>query len=1019
MLYPKKNRPFEEREFQSPGSEYRSAPFWAWNNKLDRDELLWQIDRLKEMGFGGFHMHVRTGLATPYLSDEYMQVVGACVDKARREGMKAYLYDEDRWPSGAAGGRVTKNREFRQRTLLFSRRPPDAGELLAAFDVALHPDGTLKRYAALAQGDRAQGFALYASMQTMPDMPWFNNQAYLDTLCPEGVREFIRTTHERYKACIGDAFGKTVPSIFTDEPQFSGKETLRFATDERDVTLPWTPGLEKLFYETYGRDLLAGLPELLWELPDGKVSVLRYEYHDLLAERFAQAFADQCGAWCEANHIELTGHVMSEPTLESQTMALGEAMRSYRSFQRPGIDMLCDWREFTTAKQAQSAARQYGREGTLSELYGVTNWHFDFRGHKLQGDWQAALGVTLRVPHLAWVSMNGEAKRDYPASINYQAPWYKAYKLIEDHFARVNTVLTRGRPVCRVAVIHPVESYWLHWGARENTAAIRKQMDEDFVNLTEWLLRGLIDFDFISEALLVQLQPDVTGGEGFQVGAMRYAAVIVPRVETIRKTTLERLSAYRRAGGRVVFLGDTPPLMDAVPSDQPSRLYARCEHVRFDRVSVLGALAAEREIEVRDSQGETPQNLLYQLREEGDIRWLFLSHADNPDNPDLPVCQRLSIRLRGSWRAELLDTLQGVVRPLPTRTAGGWTGLETDLYDHDSLLLRMTPGTARERAGASQSACATLAARFLKPAAVTLHEPNVLLLDMAEYRLDDQPWQPSEEILRLDNRLRGQLGWPLRGTSYAQPWVASDVAAQHRLRLRYRIASEAEIRHAGLAMENARGCAVTLNGEPAGAVDGWYVDKCIERRPLPALHAGDNVLEISMPYGRVTDVESCFLLGDFGVRVAGCSAVLTEGIQKLCFGDITRQGLPFYGGNLTWRLEADLEPGMYELQISQYRGSLIAVKVDGADQGKIVFSPYTLRFAAAESRTYAIDVTLYGTRINTFGQVHHTDKSTKWWGPDSWRSEGASWSYEYQLWPQGILKSPELFRIEGARQTSK
>ena len=154
----------------------------------------------------------------------------------------------------------------------------------------------------------------------------------------------------------------------------------------------------------------------------------------------------------------LTGHMMEEPTLKSQTAALGEAMRSYRSFQLPGIDMLCGSREFTTAKQAQSAVHQYGRPGMTSELYGVTGWDFDFRGHKLHGDWQAALGVTVRVQHLAWVSMKGEAKRDYPASINDQSPWWQDYAYIEDHFARLNTALTRGKPVVRVGVIHPVES---------------------------------------------------------------------------------------------------------------------------------------------------------------------------------------------------------------------------------------------------------------------------------------------------------------------------------------------------------------------------------------------------------------------------------------------------------------------------------------------------------------------------------------------------------------------------------
>ena len=123
--------------------------------------------------------------------------------------------------------------------------------------------------------------------------------------------------------------------------------------------------------------------------------------------------------------------------------------------------MLCDFRELTTAKQAESAVHQFGYEGMLSELYGVTNWDFDFRGHKLAGDWQAALGVTIRVHHLAWTSMAGEAKRDYPASISYQSPWYKEYHLIEDYFGRLNTALTRGSAEVKVGVVHPVESYWL------------------------------------------------------------------------------------------------------------------------------------------------------------------------------------------------------------------------------------------------------------------------------------------------------------------------------------------------------------------------------------------------------------------------------------------------------------------------------------------------------------------------------------------------------------------------------
>lgn len=197
--------------------------------------------------------------------------------------------------------------------------------------------------------------------------------------------------------------------------------------------------------------------------------------------------------------------------------------------------MLYDSRELNTAKQAQSAVHQYGREGMLSELYGVTGWEFDFRGHKLAGDWQAALGVTVRVHHLTWTS-------------------------------RLNTVLSRGKAVVKIGVIHPIESYWLYWGNKEQTQGLRDEMDERFKKLTEWLLFGLIDFDFISESLWKSRTPDdaLLSDEAFSVGKMKYETILVPNCLTLRSSTLERLKVFQKKGGRVVFLGELPRFIDAV-----------------------------------------------------------------------------------------------------------------------------------------------------------------------------------------------------------------------------------------------------------------------------------------------------------------------------------------------------------------------------------------------------------------------------------------------------------------------
>lgn len=229
-----------------------------------------------------------------------------------------------------------------------------------------------------------------------PPEPWWNYGTYVDALNPDAIKLFLDVTHEKYLERFGKDFGTVIPSIFTDEPQFTAKEFLEHSGIRKDLFLPWTGNLADSYQQAYGESLLDHLPELVWDASDA--SLTRYRYHDHLATRFVSAFIDQISTWCRSNRLNLTGHVNGEPRLTTQTQSLGEAMRCYQNLDIPGIDMLCDGREYNTVKQAVSVARQRGVRGVLCEIYGVTNWTFDFTGHKGQGDWQAALGVTFRVP---------------------------------------------------------------------------------------------------------------------------------------------------------------------------------------------------------------------------------------------------------------------------------------------------------------------------------------------------------------------------------------------------------------------------------------------------------------------------------------------------------------------------------------------------------------------------------------------------------------------------------------------
>ena len=115
MLYSKnkKDKKLDIDLFKNPTSDYRATPFWAWNCELERDELCRQIDIFKEMGYGGYHMHARAGLSDRYLGDKFMNLVKACVEHGKEKGMLSWLYDEDRCPSGFAGGlKQTKYRKL-------------------------------------------------------------------------------------------------------------------------------------------------------------------------------------------------------------------------------------------------------------------------------------------------------------------------------------------------------------------------------------------------------------------------------------------------------------------------------------------------------------------------------------------------------------------------------------------------------------------------------------------------------------------------------------------------------------------------------------------------------------------------------------------------------------------------------------------------------------------------------------------------------------------------------------------
>ncbi|KAH8883750.1 hypothetical protein GQ53DRAFT_731961 [Thozetella sp. PMI_491] len=1027
LTYPKSDEPFNEELFRNPTAEYRGCPFWAWNTKLNKEQLRRQIDVFEAMGLGGFHIHSRVGLDTEYLGAEFLNLVEFCVDYAESKGMLAALYDEDKWPSGTVGGRLTEQypEHLAKHLLLTPNFKDDTPQhyLVARYSIRLDDSGCLASATVL---DRDQnpadgGDLWYAYVENIGIFGY----RYVDTMSRPAIKQFIKMTHERYKAKVGNRFGSTIPCIFTDEPQFFLKRMLPDPASKSDVHLPWTTDFPLSFKQEYGpqADILRDLPQVVWNLPSGKPSAARWQFHDHTCERFVSAFTDQIGAWCAKNNLMLDGHMQMEDTLWSQTAAIGEAMRCYRGQQIPGMDLLFDDREFNTAKQVSSVARQKGRRAAMSELYGVTHWTFTFEGHKGCGDWQAALGITFRVQHLAWVSMAGEGKRDYPASIGYQSPWCLEYSYIEDHFARVAMALTRGRSVTRVAVFHPLESYWLSYGPESSNGEARWR-DQAFRELTDWLLFGLVDFDFVSEGLLPS-QFRGTHGKKLHVGECAYDVVILPNLRTLRSTSRAILGQFAQAGGKIFVAGQHPEFVDAQIPERPLRIELS-RSLQWDRNVILAALDHYRDIRIISSEGSPAHessNLLYQMREDGAERFVFICNIDRNS------LFSGHVQLKGAWDVQVLDTLAGKQHTQRATQVGGWTTFPYKFDGCASLLLRLKPADLISHVNLltvqSPSRCKNPTETQVQMGDINFSEPNVLMLDIADYNIQGQGWQGPQEILQIDNDVRARLSLPQKSGGYKQPWTipqskrkpVSDV----HLRFHYEIIGDIPS-HAYLAIEIPEDSEIKNNGVLLNLSVGaneWWVDEDITKVPIPArsMKVGVNTLTMQVPFGILTNLERLYILGDFSVKLDGTKAVMQNmDMSRVGWGDITTMGLPFYAGNVSYEfiLVVDKQSKAV-LSVPEFSSPVLAVDqlVQGGwkRRGRIAFQPRQLNLGILEAGVYTYRITAFGNRYNAFGHLHLPDGSRDC-NPDMWRTKSRAWTDEYRIKPIGVLKAPTVLLTE-------
>jgi hypothetical protein len=961
---PAMNMAAAKRSFQSPGRDFASAPLWVWNDLLTETQIRETMRDLAAQQVKQVFVHPRPGLMTPYLSDDWFQLWKVALSEAERLDMNVWIYDENSYPSGFAGGWVPKLMpEARGRGLAFRETTKPPGQEEACLAVYRLTDRGFERIKLGQEPPEAR--YLVATVVRSANSPWHGGESYVDLMHPGVTERFLELTLEPYRRAVGDQFGRRIPGVFTDEPN------VRPAGG-----MPWTDSLPAAFKVRWGYDLMEHLPSL--RLPVGDWKRVRHNYfrvvHELFVERWAKPYHD----YCATNRLEFTGHYWDHEW--PNCLGVPDNMAMYAWHQRPAIDVLMNqYQENTHAqfgnirmvKELSSVANQLGLPRTLCEAYGAGGWDLRFEDMKRIGDWIYVLGVNTLDEHLSYITLRGSRKRDHPQSFSYHEPWWPAYHVVAQYFTRLSAALSSGQQVNSLLVWEPTTTAWCYNtdGQAEPKLA---EMGNQFFDLLKQFESEQIEYDLGCEDIIAR-HGLVFGGK-FWIGRRCYDTVVLPPgTENLDRRSFELLVEFASQNGRVLCLGDAPTRVDGQLSPSVKTLtqapgwqgiLTTPTLAQWPMLSSANTFFIERQ--PRD------QGILFHHRRQLDDGELLFLVNTSPDSNSKGWVNALAAAIQ-EW-----DLETGRMRSIPLESHQGRSRFEFDLPPAGSrlfaLMRRQGPSVTSQRA--SQEITLDLAA----PIEVARAAPNVLVLDYVDL---ETAGETSRQIYfyQANRRVFQKHGMPFN------PWDNSVQLGDVYLKKTFPPESGFTVSYAfkidgsvppelTAVIERPDLYRISCNGQPLDPIPGkWWLDKSFGCLNLTQVaRVGSNTLTlVAHPFSIIHEIEPVYLLGDFSLLATEAGYALSS-TQSMRLGPWNKQGCPFYSSQVLYRSQfaSGPEPSTWQIELGEWSGSVATVSINGHQAGHIWHKPWRIDVTPwVMPGMNRIEVSITGTLKNTLGPHHN------------------------------------------------
>ncbi|WP_281885576.1 glycosyl hydrolase [Paenibacillus sp. YYML68] len=562
---------------------------WLHGDPRETEAVIRQeIAAMDEGGCGGFIIESRPHC--DYLGEGWWRDLDICLDEAQKRGMKVWIFDEEYYPSGIAGGKVLQRMpEGRMKVLVRDTRRWNASE--AAFHKTDYNDmDTICKCVCVPETDGKPQWTRSVRFDEVDDLlswqsternepaswlihviglkPSWSGRMFdkmVDYIDPQITDCFIAITYEETKARFGHLFGTVIQGFFGDETSFENFASYDVLFGEDTPCMPWTRSMREAFFEMKGYDLFDELEWLWYEHADGRDARVRFDFMDVITRLFSQHFFAKIQAWCHAEGVSFIGHVVEDNQAHMHHgYGVGHYFRTTRHFDMGGYDFVLrqvdseqklepyvenypqfsqyreasnpDFFQYTLGKLAQSQAHlEIGTDLVMCENFGAYGWDLGLREMKWLTDWMTARGTNWYVPHaFSPIFPDDDCPPHFYAG--GRNPQWSFFRKWADYANRSCLMLKEAEHVSRIAVLYPAESHW---------AGDETLLDQ----VAKVLMQQQYDFDILSMDLLMDRERCHLVEGKLCIAQHQFSCILLPGIETVPLEVLERLLEFRDSGG--------------------------------------------------------------------------------------------------------------------------------------------------------------------------------------------------------------------------------------------------------------------------------------------------------------------------------------------------------------------------------------------------------------------------------------------------------------------------------------